>query len=106
MDVIDRVVAALNRGDLDGFVAAYAVNATIEDGEGVVLARGHDGIRRRYRQMFADFPNLRVRPRRRWSVGEYVLQDERVSGRLRSEERQIVVYRVVDEQIAREQLFR
>lgn len=105
-DVIDRVIAALNAADLEAFVSCYAVNATIEDGEDVRLARGHEEIRRRYRQMFAEFPNLHVEPHARWLVGQYVIQDEQVSGRASIAERHVAIYHVVDDQIARERLLR
>ena len=41
---VERVLAALNAHDLDAFVACYAPDATIEDGEDTVAARGHDAL--------------------------------------------------------------
>lgn len=104
--VIDTVLAAMNARDLDGFVSCYASSATIEDGEGHVLARGHEEIRSRYRAMFAEFPSLHVEQRGRWAVGRYVVEDEHVTGRAPTPERHIAVYLVVDDRIARERLFR
>ena len=58
---IDRVLAALNAGDLEAFLACYGPDATIESGDNTILARGHAEIRDRYRQMFETFPTLRVK---------------------------------------------
>ena len=104
--VIDRVLVAMNESDLDGFVSCYAPTATIEDGEDRVLARGHEEIRSRYRQIFAEFPNLHVEQRGRWEVGHYVVEDEYVTGRAPTTERHIAVYVVIDDQIFRERLLR
>jgi hypothetical protein len=104
--VIDRLLAAMNALDVDGFVSCYASSATIEDGEDRVLARGHEEIRSRYRQMFIDFPNLHVEQQGRWAVGQYIVEDECVTGRERMPERHIAVYLVVDGQIVRERLLR
>lgn len=105
-DVIDRVIAALNAADLEAFVSCYAVSATIEDGDDVLLARGREEIQARYRQMFADFPNLHVEPHGKWQVGQYVIQDEQATGRAPIAERHVAIYHVVNDQIARERLLR
>ena len=104
--VVDRMLAALNAHDLEAFVACYATDATIEDGDDRVLARGRAEIRGRYGPMFAEFPMLRVEPLGRWEVGSYVVQEERVSGRAAEPERHIAVYRLAGGTIVRERLLR
>jgi hypothetical protein len=56
--------------------------------------------------MFIDFPNLHVEQQGRWAVGQYIVEDECVTGRERMPERHIAVYLVVDGQIVRERLLR
>lgn len=46
--VYDRYPAMLNKGDVDGIVALYAPDATIEDPIGSEPHRGHDAIRAFY----------------------------------------------------------
>jgi hypothetical protein len=102
-DVVARLVAALNAQDLDGFVACYAPDATIENGYDHVTARGHDELRRRYGRMFEEYPELRVDPGWRTELGEFVVQEETITGRV-GHERHVAVYLVMDGLIARERL--
>ncbi|MDR2298325.1 MAG: nuclear transport factor 2 family protein [Comamonas sp.] len=44
-DVVQRYVAALNAGDLEGILALYADNATVEDPVGSEPQRGIEAIR-------------------------------------------------------------
>lgn len=104
--IIDRVLAALNAGDLEAFVACYDQTATIEDGNDQVLAHGHPGIRHRYGPMFETYPALHVEPLGRWTVGLFVVQEERVTGRTTEPERHIAVYQLAKELIVRERLLR
>lgn len=47
-DVVQRYVAALNAGDLEGIVALYADDATVEDPVGSEPQRGIEAIRAFY----------------------------------------------------------
>jgi hypothetical protein len=105
MSVVDRVLDALNAKDLDAFVACYAPDATIEDGDDRVFARGHEELRERYGPMFEQHPELRVERGRRTSVGAFVVQEETVSGR-GDGERHVAVYKVDGDLIVRERLLR
>jgi hypothetical protein len=102
-DVVDQVVEALNAHDLDAFVACYAPDAIIENGYGEVIAQGSDELHARYGLMFGESPDVRVEPLSRTEVGEFVVQEERVTGR-GEPLRQVVVYLVEDDLIARERL--
>jgi len=104
--VIDRVLIALNTRDLEAFVACYDAEATIEDGNDRVLARGHFEIRNRYGPMFENFPALHVEPLGRWTVGSFVVQEERVAGRTTESEHHIAIYQLNNELIVRERLLR
>jgi hypothetical protein len=104
-NVTDRVLVALTAHDLDAFVACYAEDATIEDGYDRVAARGHDELRARFGSQFADYPELRVELISRTIVGEFVVQEEVVTGR-GAHHRHVAVYLIEDGLIRRERLFR
>jgi hypothetical protein len=57
-DSVLQQIDAYNDRDLDSFMAAYAEDAVLEDGEGNVLARGHGGIRDLYGELFSQSPQL------------------------------------------------
>ena len=103
-DPVQQQIDAYNDLDLDGFLAAYAEDAILEDGEGNVMARGHDGIRALYGELFSRSPRLHGEIVNRISVGEYVIDEERVTGiemeGSPSEVHAAVVYRVVGGKIA------
>jgi putative hydrolase of HD superfamily len=102
-DAVDNVLVALADGDLDAFVACYTPDATIEDGHDRVVARGHDELRARYAPMFAEHPQLRVEPGWRTTVGDFVVEEETVTGR-GEPQRHVAVYLIRDGLIARERL--
>lgn len=103
-DVVDRVLAALNERDLDAFVACYTPDATIGDGHDRIAATGHDELRTRYGAMFERFPDIHVQAGWRTTVGDFVVQEETVTGR-KEHERHVAVYLIADGLIAKERLF-
>jgi putative hydrolase of HD superfamily len=102
VSVIDRLLEAMNGHDLEAFVACYAATATIEDGHDRVLARGHDELRARYGPAF-ELPDLHVEALHRIEVGDFVVQEERVTGR-GAPQRHVAVYHVEANRIRRERL--
>jgi hypothetical protein len=104
-DVVDRVVVALNAGDVDAFVACYTEDATIENGHDTVMVRGHDELRTKYGEMFERMPDIRIEALTRTDVGDFVVQEERVTGR-GEPERHIAVYFLQEGRIKRERLLR
>jgi hypothetical protein len=102
-DAADRVLEALNAHDVEAFVACYAPGATIENGRDEVVARGHDELRSRYGPMFEQSPEVRVTALSRTDVGDFVVQEEEVSGR-GEPRRHVAVYLVDGGLIARERL--
>ena len=104
MSVVDQVVDALNAHDVDAMIACYAPDATIEDGYDTVGVRGHDEMRERYALMFGRYPELKVEQQgTRVEVGEFVVQEELVTGR-GDHQRHVAVYLIRDGVIARERL--
>jgi hypothetical protein len=103
MDVLDRVLEALNARDLDAFVDCYTEDATIERDFDNVVVRGHAELRARYGEMFERFPELHVEPLYRLETGTFVVRHEEVTGR-GEPERHSAHYQLRDGRIAREVL--
>jgi hypothetical protein len=103
MSVVDRVLDALNSGDIDAFVACYGPDATIENGYDEVRARGREELRTIYGAMFEKYPDVRVEAGWRTEVGDFLVQEETVTGRA-GHESHVAVYQVENDLIVRERL--
>ena len=105
MDAVRVQLDAFNNRDLEGFLAAYAPDVVIENGAGAVMMEGHDGIRAMYGPLFAQSPDLHAAVVNRIAVGDYVIDEERVTGfnfpGLPTELHAAVIYHLVDGRIAR-----
>jgi hypothetical protein len=97
-DPVDAQLAAYNARDLEAFVACYNADCTIDDGQGTRLMSGRAEMRTRYRALFDGSPNLHCEIVHRTRVGDYVLDEERISGRLPGTQpelrRAVVIYRL------------
>ncbi|MDQ6604090.1 MAG: nuclear transport factor 2 family protein [Chloroflexota bacterium] len=104
MDIIDEQVEAYNARDLDRFIHCYAENVTIEDGAGNVMLDGHEAIRALYGTLFAHSPALHVRIANRIRAGDYVIDEEEITGFVLpgypTDFRAAIVYRIADGKIA------
>jgi hypothetical protein len=102
--VVQGQVEAFNARDLERYVSYYSADAVLEDGNGQVMAQGHDAIRALYGQLFSQSPALHADIPQRIQVGSYVIDEEQISGFIfegfPSEMHSAVIYRVEDETIA------
>ena len=107
-DPVERQVEAYNRRDVEAFVSCYAADVVVEDATGTVVMRGHDAMRATYGELFRASPDLRAEIATRIRVGEYVIDEERITGRLGStdEIRVVAVYHVANDVIDRIRLIR
>lgn len=107
-DPVERQVDAYNRRDIDAFLSCYARDAVVEDATGTVVMQGHDAMRAAYSELFRTSPDLRAEIATRIRLGEYVIDEERVTGRRGSAEeiRVVVVYHVAKDVIDRVRLIR
>ena len=103
MSVVDRLYAALNAHDVEGFVACYTPDATIEDGHDRVLARGQAGLRERLDAMLEEHPAAQWELLTRIETGPFVVQHEEVVGR-GATTRQVCVYLLDGDLIVRERV--
>ena len=103
-DPVQQQIDAYNNRDLDGFVAAYAEDVVLEDGEGNVMAQGHDALRNLYGPLFSQSPQLHAEILNRIAVGKYVIDEERSTGinmeGYPSEMHAAVIYRLAEGKIA------
>lgn len=109
MTVQDPVLAQLeayNARDIERFVPCFTDDVVVEDAVGKVLLAGRDAFRRSYGAMFDANPQLHCRVVQRMRAGEFVVDEERVTGRGDQELHVIVVYRLRGEQIAHVRLLR
>jgi hypothetical protein len=99
--IVERNLEAYNRHDLDAFMACFAPTAWIEDGLGNNMAADFAAIRARYEKRFGEHPNLRSTILNRIVVGQYVIDDEHLTGFADGSEQHVVlVYRIEQNAIA------
>ena len=79
-DVVDRQIAAFRGRDLERFLGFYAADITIRDFDGNVLMDGLAAMRGQYGPLFRDSPELAVEVPRRSVVGDFVIDEEQISG--------------------------
>ncbi|MDT8861585.1 nuclear transport factor 2 family protein [Alkalihalobacillus sp. MEB130] len=93
-----KQLVAYNNRDIESFMNCYAENCIVEDGAGQILMKNAEEMRKRYTDLFQTSPNLHCQLVSRTVVGQYVLDEEKVTGsRGREEVNHVVaVYRVVN----------
>jgi hypothetical protein len=99
-DLVDRQLAAGRDRDLDCFLSFYAEDVKIRDFDGNVLMDGHEGMRGMYGPLFRDSPEFKVEIPSRIVSGDYVIDEEEISGFILAgfppAMHAVVVYRVRD----------
>jgi hypothetical protein len=93
-DPVDAHVQAYNERDLGRFIACYSRDCVIDDARGAVLARGHEQLRTYLKRVFDESPRLHCEIVHRARVGEYVVDEERITGRLGGDQHGVVVSHV------------
>jgi hypothetical protein len=82
------------------FLRFYAAGVKVRDFDGNVLMDGLEAMRGQYGPLFRDSPELGVQIPRRMAAGQYVIDEEDISGFILagfpSAMRAVVVYRVRD----------
>jgi hypothetical protein len=100
--VVDAQLAAYNRRDVEGFAAAYAPDAVVYDPPEQIRAAGMESIRRIYGKAFAEAPSARATISQRITQGNFVVDQESVSGLPGGRSASaVVIYEVRDGKIRR-----
>ena len=95
-DPVQMQLEAYNAGDVERFMACYTPDCVVEDGAGNRLLTGHTEMRPRYETLFKSSPNLHCELINRTRIGRYVIDEERISGRVPAMNHAVVIYRVQD----------
>jgi hypothetical protein len=82
MDPVAEQLEAYNKRDIDRFLSCYHPNVKIEDGKGNLLMQGHEAMRAQYSVLFNSSPNLHAHLVNRIRVGNYVIDEEKITGRI------------------------
>lgn len=91
---VDAQLAAYNAHDVDAFMLCYTPDCVIEDGAGTRLMAGHAEMRTRYQALFSSSPNLHCDIASRVCIGNYVIDEERITGRVPDLRHAVVIYRI------------
>jgi hypothetical protein len=94
LDPVEAQLAAYNAHDVDAFMRCYAPDCVIEDGAGARLLTGHAEMRTRYAALFENSPDLHCEIVSRVQIGDYVIDEERITGRVPDLRRAVVIYHV------------
>jgi hypothetical protein len=97
-DIVQASMDAYNAHDIDATFASFAPDVVVKDADGKIMMDGLDEVRSRYAKWRADNPDIRYEIVRRIALGEWVVDEERVSGlaepRADQVLRAIILYRV------------
>jgi hypothetical protein len=103
-DIIDAQLETYRKRDLEAFLCFYSPEIVIKRGDGETLMGSLDAMRQRYGKSFADNPSANVVIANRITFGEFVIDDERLTGLTKpgspDEVRAVLIYRVRDELIS------
>ena len=104
-DVVDAQIQAYRARDIDLFLSHYADDASVVLFDGTPMFVDKQMMREQYGKLFADSPDLHVIIANRMSVGEFVVDEEHLSGfhfgEMPTEMTALGVYRVTDGKIAK-----
>ena len=94
IDPVEAQLAAYNAHDVDAFMACYTTDCVVDDVDGSRLLTGHAEMRPRYVALFASSPKLHCEIASRVCIGDYVIDEERITGRVPDLRRAVVIYRI------------
>jgi hypothetical protein len=105
--VVEAQLAAYTRRDVEAFAAAYAPDAVVYDPPEQIRAAGMESIRRIYGKAFAEAPSARATISHRLIQGNFVVDQESVSGLASGGSASaVVIYEVRDGKIRRAWILR
>lgn len=74
-------LTAYNSRNINDFIKNFSSDCLVEDAQGNIIMQGHTQMYESYQKMFAASPNLNCQIISRIVVGNYVLDEENVTGR-------------------------
>ncbi len=104
-DVVDAQVEAYRARDVERFLSFYAPDASVVLFDGSPMMADRAAMREQYGRLFAGSPELQVTIASRMEIGEFVVDEEHLTGfhveGMPSEIAAISVYRVTAGKISR-----
>jgi len=79
-DIVQAAIDAYHDHDLDRCLGYYSPEVVVKDADGNVLMAGANAVRSRYAKSMLDHPNLHYDIPNRIALGEWVIDEERVTG--------------------------
>ncbi|TMG23756.1 MAG: hypothetical protein E6H96_09170 [Chloroflexi bacterium] len=79
-DVVQSAIDAYHAHDLDRCLSFYAADVVVKRADGTILMDGAEAVRARYAKSMSDHPNLHYDIPNRIALGNYVIDEERVTG--------------------------
>jgi len=79
-EIVQAAIDAYHGHDLDRCLGFYADDVVVRDAAGTVLMDGAAEVRSRYARSMADHPDLRYDIANRIALGDWVVDEERVTG--------------------------
>jgi hypothetical protein len=98
-DPVEAQLIAYNARNLDAFLACYTDDCIVEDPDGNRLLTGKAEMRERYKTMFASSPNLHAKIVHRIRIGNHVIDQEEITGRVPDFRHAVAVYRIAGDKI-------
>ncbi|MHB1987243.1 MAG: nuclear transport factor 2 family protein [Acidimicrobiales bacterium] len=107
-DVVDAQTEAYKARDLERFLSQYADDASVVGFDGSPICVDKEAMHELYGRLFADSADLQVTIAKRMAAGEFVVDEEHVTGLrlegMSTEVTAVAVYRVTGGKIARAML--
>jgi hypothetical protein len=104
-DVIDAQIEAYRAKDVERFLSHYADVASVVLFDGTPMFADKQAMREQYGELFADSPDLHLTVASRMTAGDFVVDEEHVSGMhfgdMPTEVTALSVYRVTNGKITR-----
>src|SRR5579862_8790265 len=79
-EIVQAAIDAYHDHDLDRCVGYYAADVVVKDAKVNVLVDGAGAVRRRYARAIDENPNARYEIPNRIALGDWVIDEERVTG--------------------------
>lgn len=93
-DPTELQLVAYNAHDADAYAVCFAEDVVVEDAVGQRTCTGRADVHARWAAMFARYPKVHAEITSRIRVGEFVLHEEKVTGRDENPEHVVAIYRV------------
>ena len=97
-DAVERQLEAYNAHDLMAFLACYYDYVVVEDAKGEVMMKGIGELRQMYGPLFDNHPDVEAQVVHETRVGDYVVQEELVTGMGPEPVRAVAVFHMHEEE--------